>query len=380
MRLASLCAASLLLATLACDASPEIRYETHHLEIATDFDAPVCQGTLDYLEDHLRFVQSTLDLRLPDDAKVRVYWLEDTLDEWCRPDATGCFYPGTRVVFSKGQSITHEMVHALLNAEAHTSLFIEEGLAELYSGAGSRHRRSGDQPPPIAELVWLTPEEYRARALDYSLAANFATWLHSEYGEVINQRLAKVVAEGGGPEELAYELERLNKADMHEIEQRYADLHRTNYSGLRDGEVPALEFGEAIDVELSCADPETFGPLPSGEAGMYQTFRLRVLEDNQLLDLRMYAGEDVRAELIHLNAERSRDNVIDLFMPRPLEGLERPELRGTEELELEIERGSYLLYVSTRSDEPQSLQIAANLRDRPSPFPQKPMPVPGEPE
>ena len=348
----------------ACQNPPEISYETAHFEIATDFDAPVCEGTLDYFESHLEWVEGELGVKLPTDTKIRVYWLEDTLDEWCREGASGCFYPGTKVLFSNGRSISHEMVHVLLNAEAHTSLFIEEGLAELYSGVGTRYRRDEDEAPPVAELVWLTPDEYRGRKLDYALAGHFAGWLRQELGPVVNQRLAGVVTAGGGPEDLARELDRLHH-DLDSIEANYTEHYRTSYRGLRDTELPELELDYGVELELNCGDPSTMGPLPDGSGGMYQVHRL-VVQADQLLDLHLYAGPEVRLDLIDTRSERGSGQMIDFHMPIPRESLEHPHLQGTQQATLEVRKATYLLYVWTPSHAAQSVTIEANLRPRPA--------------
>lgn len=358
-------------ALAGCQQPPEVRYETEHFEIATDFDAPVCAGTLRYLEDHLAFAESELHHKLPAGAKIRLYWLEHSVGDWCHEGAAGCYYPGTRVIFSEGQSMTHEVIHALLNAEAQTSLFIEEGLAEVYSGVGARYFRAPGERPPVDELIWLTPKEYRASELDYALAAHFLAWLEREYGRVATQRIVEVVVAGGGPKQLDAALERTISADTEDIEEIYATATQTTYRGLREDAVPELELDHGVDLSLRCDDDQTLGPLPGGAGGMYEVRRLRVPGSYPLmLDIHLYASADVRLDLIDVDRERGAGRKLDFFLPRPSEELDHPRLIGDDpggdvetssQRELVVTPGLYLLFVSSPGYEAEDVLVEASL-------------------
>ena len=353
-----------------CSEAPEVRYETEHFEIATDFDAPVCAGTMRYFEDHLAFAEAELRRSLPHGTKIRLYWLEDSLGEWCREGATGCFYPGTQVIFAEGKSITHEVIHALLNAEAQTSLFMEEGLAEVYSGVGVRYGKRAGEAPPVAELVWLTTKEYQDRELDYALAGHFAAWLEREFGRATTQRLAEVVIEGGGPAELEAALDRMTSRDIERIEELYGHVGRRTFGGLRESAVPELQFDTGLDLSLDCASEDTLGPLPNGTGGLYRVLRFSI-DEPRVLELRLYSGPDVRLDLIDTTHERNEGRVIDFFMPQPSDHIDHPRLTGDEHRELPLTAGTYLLYLSSPGEEAETVSLEAHLSPaRQSGFPQ----------
>ncbi|MEM6992707.1 MAG: hypothetical protein AAF721_19490 [Myxococcota bacterium] len=57
---------------LGCGELPAVQYETDRLQIAVDFDAPLCEGTLAALDEHVSRVESTLGVGY-DAAPIRVY-------------------------------------------------------------------------------------------------------------------------------------------------------------------------------------------------------------------------------------------------------------------------------------------------------------------
>ena len=123
--------AAAMLFVLACgDDLPEIRYETEHLRIGTAFDAPLCQGDLDYYESIVTSLEQQLATSVRDPIEV---YLWDTLSYfpesgWCTEVAIGCY--GDGVVYADSLSIDHELVHAVIDTFADPSPFWDEGAAE----------------------------------------------------------------------------------------------------------------------------------------------------------------------------------------------------------------------------------------------------------
>ena len=70
------------------------------------------------------------------------------------------------MIIGTGESVSHEIVHVVLNAEAQTNYFLEEALAERYSGVGAYHRDVYDTRPNPSELLWLSPTDYRYPFMD----------------------------------------------------------------------------------------------------------------------------------------------------------------------------------------------------------------------
>src|SRR5262245_43433712 len=182
---------ALLLAS--CNEVPAVAYETEHFEVAPDFDHPICAGTLAHFEAHLEFVESELARSIPFGERIRFYWITEDLDSWCSERAAGCYYPGTRAIIANGASVTHEIVHAVLNAEAQTNYCLEEAIAELYSGVGAYQYPGFEDRPSPGELLWLSPSDYRFGELDYAVAGHFMSYVEAQFGTGSTRALAAVV-------------------------------------------------------------------------------------------------------------------------------------------------------------------------------------------
>lgn len=267
----------LALAT-ACQDLPDVRYHTEHLELATDFDAPVCEGTLQLLDRAAQRVVSSLATD-PLQGRFRVHWLEHSIDDAC-DDASGCFYANTRVVFARGRSITHELAHATIDSPG-DAFFVEEGIAELLGGAGARsdpERLRGR----LAERLALSPRDYRHGQLSYPEAAHFIQWVHDEEGPWVIHQLATELASSRTAADVRTRLEDVLHASIDEIEDRYVEGAQRTYPGTMDGQVEEWVLWPSrstwATLTLECDDPEVLGPLPGALPGMYRVVRLTVAE------------------------------------------------------------------------------------------------------
>ncbi|NVB42363.1 hypothetical protein G6O69_31360 [Pseudenhygromyxa sp. WMMC2535] len=327
----------------ACTEVPEVRYRTEHFEIAPDFEQPVCEGTLAYFEEHLSFVESSLAKTVPYGERIRFYWITDDLDSWCSSTALGCYYPGTRVIIGSGDSVAHEIVHAVLNAEAQNSLFLEEGLAELYSGVGSRRPQSSSPVP--SELLWITSSGYRYGQLDYNVAMHFMAYLNAARGPSTVRAIANTVVTGAGPPELERALERFTNRDYDALELQYLEQNAYYYPGLREDAVTAIESERWLDVSLRCSEDTTMGPLWDLEPGMYRTLRLE-LDQTQAVQFETRAPEGVSITVVDVAAERGKRRVVDFHHPKLSGRVEHPELHGDGVEVLQLNAGTHLIVVS----------------------------------
>jgi hypothetical protein len=175
-----------LLLCAACSELPELSYTTDRLRLGAAFEEPICEGTLKAFDDHVGQPSN----RDP----IVVYWLDD-VSEYCGKNRGGCFFPGTRVLFSTGPSITHELVHAVLDSTAHT-YFVEEGIAEIYSGVDVFYDPKPDDGS-LASRLSLSRSAYRDGKLDYASAAHFMRYVLETEGELAMRDLADVIAGGG---------------------------------------------------------------------------------------------------------------------------------------------------------------------------------------
>lgn len=281
----------------ACSPLPEVEYETERLQIATDFDEPICEGTLLALDEHLEAVEDGLGVVGIQDP-LRLYWMRDGIADICGEGRGGCFFPATRMMFARSGSITHEMTHAVLDSEGE-SFFLEEGMAELLSGVGVFHDIAKDPSTP-GQRLRMSRSDYRAGGFDYNAAAHFMRFLYDEQGIHAVQRLAAEVERGATPERLEDQLEEVMGKDIDEIEASYRRDSRAAYEGLGYAHTAAVSVEEidtqtgpahlgperfevSVDVELDCASEDTMGPLPNDRAGMYQVRRVRIPENRGAL-------------------------------------------------------------------------------------------------
>jgi hypothetical protein len=354
-----------------CSELPEVAYETKHFEVAPDFDHPICAGTLAYLEDHLHFVESSLARSVPYGERIRFYWITEDLDSWCSRRAVGCYYPGTRIIVARGESISHEIVHAVLNAEAQTNYFLEEALAELYSGTAAYHRDIHDTRPDPSELLWLSPLDYRFGELDYEVAAHFMSYVEHRFGNGTTRALADVVVTAAGPPELEQAFARFTGISFEQLEQDYEASAPSYYSGLRELDVPAILDERWVDVSLHCDREDTFGPLPDETPGMYRTLRL-VLEDPSAVDVELVGPPEVSATFVDIRRERGAGVVLDFHHPKLSNRREHETIHGGEAKTFQLRHGTHLVVIAREGYE----YADAFLRAVPRKFPRGDQPQP----
>jgi len=340
---ASLVGAGALLC--ACPTAPEVAYETEHFEIAPDFDYPVCAGTLAHFESHLDFVESSLARSVPFGQRIRFYWITQDLDSWCSERALGCYYPGTSVIIGTGESITHEIVHAVLNAEAQTNFFLEEGLAELYSGIGAYHRDVDGSRPDPHDLLWISPTDYRFGELDYAVAAHFMTYVQRRFGSGPTRGIANVVVTAAGPPDLERTFERFTSVGFEELEREWSDYAPSYYRGLRDRAVPELLDARYRDVSLRCDRDDTYGPLPDTSPGMYRSLRLE-LDEPETIDVDLRAPADVELQIVDIRRELGARFVVNFHHPKLSGKREHPIVHGGETGSFQLRAGTHLLVIS----------------------------------
>lgn len=352
-----------LLAALAggCQAAPEVQYETDRLEIAPDFDYPVCEGTLEHLDSHVTYVEDELTRWIPPGERIRFYWLTDGLDGWCSEDASGCYYPGTRVVIGDSSTVTHEIVHAVLDAEARTNLFLEEALAETFSGVGAYHKPDKGQRPDPSELLWLSPQEYKQGDLDYVVASHFMNHLYRRYGRAPVRGLASSVISGASPDELEFEFSDEFQRPFDELEADYIDGSSYHLRGLKEGLVPSIDLREpAEEITLECDSTETYGPLWDGEPGMFRSYTVRLYEPLRY-ELTLHGDPELELRTIDLRAQRKWGHVVDFHNPRTMDGIEIPVISGGKTVTMDFEPGRYLFVVSIPDYAPTHAVLESEL-------------------
>lgn len=351
--------AALALAASACSPLPEVAYETERLQIAPEFDAPICEGTLVALQHHLEEVEEALG-QYGRQEPYLLYWMDEGLEDVCGEGRGGCFFPATRMMFARGGSITHEMTHAALDSEGE-SYFLEEGMAELLSGVGVYYDAAADAESP-SERIRLSRADYREGRLDYAAAGHFMRYVYDRRGLSGVRRLAAEIETGASPERLERTLEQVMGEPLDEIESSYRGETRPGYEGLGYERTPALAV-EAIDddhtqagperlrfsveARLDCDAEDTMGPLPLEREGMYQVARVHVPENAGAV-LRVEGDPGTWVDVFNPYALAHRGVMTDWMQPdseiddstlrlRPGDVLERPLLPGTRAVVLATE-------------------------------------------
>ena len=310
----------------ACSPLPEVKYETDRLQIAPEFDDPICEGTLWTLDEHLEEVEHGLG-QIARDEPYRLYWMREGIEDICGEDRGGCFFPATRMMFARGWSITHEMTHASLDSEGH-SYFLEEGMAELLSGVGVYYDPDEDDNGP-AERLRLSRSTYRQGGFDYNAASHFMRWIYQHRGINGVRRLAMEVEDGASPERLEDALEQVMGRSIREIEAAYRTEAAKAYEGLSYGRTPVLPIEEideddeidgpeamtfSVDAMLDCDSVDTMGPLPDERRGMYQVRRVTVPK-NMGAVLRVEGDPGTWVEVFDPYASRRRGVMTDWMAP-----------------------------------------------------------------
>jgi hypothetical protein len=367
----------LLAALGACQAPPEVAYTTERLEIAPDFDYPVCEGTLEHLDGHVTFVEDQLTRWIPPGERIRFYWLTGGVEDWCSEGAAGCYYPGTRVVIGDSSTVTHEIVHAVLDAEARTNLFLEEALAEAFSGVGAYHDPEDDDRPAPSELLWLSPGEYKKGDLDYVVASHFMSYLRRAHGVVPIRGLAAQVVAGASPEELEYEFAHEFEQPFPALEAEYVEGAPNFIRGLGEDQASPARLGAAaIEVELDCGESHTYGPQADGSAGMFRVYQTRVEEAGEY-ELNFDGDPSLRLKIVDLRRQRAWGNVVDWHNPIAVDDDRLPQLEGGDRASVDLREGLHLLVFSTEGYDPNRATLQVEFVPPPDPSTQR---TPGDPE
>lgn len=360
-----------MLGATACSGLPEVSFVTDRLHIATDFDDPICEGTLDEFDNHVDGVEDALG-RPSNRDPIIVYWLDDVSD-YCGDGRGGCFFPGTRLLFSTGASITHELVHAVLDSTAHT-YFVEEGIAEIYSGVDVYYRPDRDDGS-LGSRLSLSKGAYRDGKLDYAAAAHFMRYVFREKGEVAMRSLADVIAAGGSTKAISGTIEDVFDRTIGDIEDDYFEDAPSYYRGFSATQVNGVEdVYDGVRVRLDCEDDATRGPLGAGGSGIYQVRSVDVDRGGPTL-FEVSGDEDGWVSLFDPTARRGI--VTNWAMPEEKVDPDGVRLRAGESVTLELSPGTHLLVFGADAD---NTTVEASLRSLVPPSENRPDLPEGPPE
>lgn len=368
----------------ACSPLPEVAYQTERLQIAPEFDAPICEGTLAGLDEHLREVEVGLG-QLGRTEPYRLYWMREGLADVCGEGRGGCFFPATRMMFAHGGSITHEMTHAALDSEGE-SYFLEEGMAELLSGVGVYYDVDVHEAGPAQQLR-LSRAAYRAGAFDYVAAAHFMRWVYDRRGLDGVRRLASEVEAGASPERLEATLAEVMGRDIDALELDYRRHAHRGYEGIGYEHTVALGFTEVdeddelpgpevlvleVDARLDCAAVDTMGPLLDEREGMYQVRRVEI-PDNAGAVLRAEGDPGTWVDVVNPYASARQGVMTDWMRPDPRIDEGALRLFAGDELVMELRPGVRAIVLAAEGTASRRVSLRVELTAVP-PAPPAPLP------
>lgn len=158
-----------------------IEYTTEEVEVATDFDEPLCDGDLRWLDEHTRRLEALLGVEGEKLRTIYAYDEEDIVivdgDQFtiqvpgCPMNILGCYHRDEQVGIGVPQSLAHELVH-LVGRDLGPSFerFWYEGLAE----ALSEH--------PVNFIPSDLVEESTSDDVLYLIPGHFIRWLIEREG------------------------------------------------------------------------------------------------------------------------------------------------------------------------------------------------------
>jgi hypothetical protein len=315
------------------------------LLIGTAFDEPICEGTLKALDDHVGGVEKALG-RPTNADPILVYWLDD-VEEYCGKGRGGCFFPGTRVLFSTGASITHELVHAVLDSTAHT-YFAEEGIAEIYSGVDAYYRPDPDDGA-LADRLDLSRSAYRDGKLDYASAAHFMRYVHDSRGQLAMRDIAAVIAKGGSTGDITKAIENAFDASIGDIDAVYFEEAPSYFRGFAAEEVQRIDnLDDGHEVHLECDEEGTRGPLGIEGGGLYEVRQVKVRRGG-IATFAVTGDDGGWVTLFDPNA--SKGLVTNWAAPDSTVDGKATTLRPGEVADVDLDPGTYLMVFGADSDD-----------------------------
>lgn len=334
-----------------CAELPEVSIHRDGFDLAVEFDHRVCEGTLHAMEERIDLVEAQSGTQL--DQPMTIYWLQDRVDRICPRPVSGCFIPGTRIVAATQPSIHHEIVHAVLDTRGGNP-FVEEGLAEVLSGASAYHRVHRDDD--LLASLRTSPRDAWGGRLDYMQAAHFMHFVRERAGLEAVTELSTAIDHGDAPQRYVQLFERAFDEPAKAIEDAYLEAPRFYPSTLatRDNTLTEFDLLAGARVDLNCGEEDTMGPRRADRPGMFQLRRIAP-EESMRGTLYFEGTEGTTAELFR-EVDPAGEWVQQWWSPAPWADPARIELKPGEHAQVELEAGvGWLLMVRSGSpDAPAS--------------------------
>lgn len=343
--------------TAACNERPEIRYETEHLRVGTDFDAPLCRGDLEHMELVIATVEAELATSLDEKVDVYLWATEDwpPEQEWCRGmHDTSCFKGSA--IYSSLVSLDHELVHAVAATVGWPAPIWREGAAVALQS----ERTQFGLTAPVDNLDLDVPE------LDYRTAGAFARWLLETHGPERFRELMRSKGDARKAFESVYDIsvEAAQEAYFADSPYSYVPLIACEHPELE--QIEGLRWSESIDLDCDAAG--TYG----GPYGM-GTYRVVTIAERGHYAISTSAPSATISRCPDEDLESFPEASSSVYGDIPPLTREFPQrfvraLAGNEEPELlDLAPGRYELSIVFEDHEPHQAQLDVRAAEGPVP-------------
>jgi hypothetical protein len=269
------------LLTIGCgDESPlpELRYEGEHVLVGTDFDTPICGGTLSDFDREIERIESRLELDA--EGKTALWILGDVslYESYCPDNTRGCEAWGTTGGVLTRQSspdVTDPHLHIKEHVLAHDRVsraarprlatsngFFVEGMSEALARAYCEPAIEWTPDPAFTDAMLAAGKEHADfNFLEGSLAGHLMRWLLDTHGPDLVQDFMVAVQYDDPPDVVrevytAYFGSSLDEDLYAHIDWSVDDRHPFEL-GCRGEPPPVEEPGESwlIQANLDCDSP-----------------------------------------------------------------------------------------------------------------------------
>jgi hypothetical protein len=256
---------------IGCESStsplPELRYEGEHVRVGTDFDVPICRGTLDDFDREIERIEARLELNA--EGKTALWILADDAlyESFCPANTGDCAAwesaGGTLMRQNAPVTMWHALAHDRVNRAARKrianskGLFVE-GMSEALARIYCEPSIAWTPTPAITDALLAEGSEHADFTLEgKTLASMLMRWLIETHGPDAVQDFMVAVDTRDSPDEVrevysAYFGSSLDE-DLYAHLDWNADARHPYEVGCRGEPPPSDEPGTwVLEANLDC--------------------------------------------------------------------------------------------------------------------------------
>lgn len=202
-----------MLASLACSPDlaglelPELQYEGEHVRVGTDFDVPICAGTIADFDREIERIEARLELGAEGKTDMWILSSRERYEHFCPESSNNCVpesVDGTLLRRHQPIAMWHALAHDRVNRAERplwsSHPFFIEGLSEAL---GRAYCKPGSQGVLPSVATMLDPEEHsQFEFYEIYVAAQLTRWLIDTHGAQALQDFMLDVANDDDPEQV----------------------------------------------------------------------------------------------------------------------------------------------------------------------------------